>query len=131
MGGKLARPPELDATFLRAFAAFSCPRADQLPLKFGKTAEYRQHQSTVRGGGVGPGVPQRSEAGAALGYGIDHVEQVPIQLPTQPGRIVVGSVSHAVFGEADETARIHPPRGVRRDRAEGNSLDGSHLRVRM
>ena len=76
MRGQLEAPPELDAPGLRPLAALARAGADQLPLELGKPREHRQHQPTMRGGGVCPGVPERAEGGPALGDGAQGVEQV-------------------------------------------------------
>ena len=50
---------------------------DQLPLEVFHAAKDGQHQPAVRGGGVGPAVPEGSELGALLGDGREDIQQVP------------------------------------------------------
>src|SRR5829696_6697693 len=51
---------------LRALAPLARARPDQFALELGQTAEHRQHQSAVRGRGIGPSVVQRPEEGIAI-----------------------------------------------------------------
>jgi hypothetical protein len=46
---------------------------DELALELSQAAKNRQHQPSVRRGGIRPGIGQRLEASASLG---DHVEDV-------------------------------------------------------
>jgi hypothetical protein len=59
-----------------ALTAFPGAGSDKLSLEFGEAAEHRQHQPAMRRGGIGPRVPERAEAGAALGDVGKDVEQV-------------------------------------------------------
>ena len=63
-GGRCARP------------AFAGPCLDQFLLKFGQTAQDRQHQPAVRRGGIGPCVGQRPEAGAALADLVQRIQKI-------------------------------------------------------
>jgi hypothetical protein len=48
----------LNSTLLRSFSAFACPGQDQMPFKFGKSAQHSQHQPPMRSGCVSPLVAQ-------------------------------------------------------------------------
>jgi hypothetical protein len=61
---QLRRTTELHTTGHRTGAAVTCPGEDQLALELGKSAQDRQHQPAMRGGGVRPCTVQRLEAGA-------------------------------------------------------------------
>ena len=51
---------------------------DQLPLEVFHAAKDGQHQPAVRGGAVGPAVPEGPEPGGALlGDGREGIQQVP------------------------------------------------------
>jgi hypothetical protein len=64
VGCQLRRTTELHTTGHRTGAAVTCPGEDQLALELGKSAQDRQHQPAMRGGGVRPCTVQRLEAGA-------------------------------------------------------------------
>jgi hypothetical protein len=58
----------------------SCPTfsrsPNQLALELGKPSENSQHQSTVRGGRVGPGVTKRSKSGTLLSELGQNIQQI-------------------------------------------------------
>jgi hypothetical protein len=58
-----------------AFPTFAGATTDQFPLKLGEAAQDRQHQPTVRRGGVRPGVPQGLESGSLVGDDTDQIEE--------------------------------------------------------
>jgi hypothetical protein len=78
----------------RLYAASDClgapltsPRPDQLALELGEAAQPSEHQATMGGGGVGPGIAQRPEPRLLLGDRREGVEQIPGRScqPVQPG----------------------------------------------
>src|SRR5271154_3883650 len=76
MKRELELPPEPNPSRLSSLAPFVGPGIDQLPFKLRKSAQHSQHQSTMRGCGVGPGVSQQSKSGASPRHAIEHVEQI-------------------------------------------------------
>src|SRR5882724_6109963 len=76
VGGELRAAAKSDATRLRAGASLAGTGADQLTLKLSQAAEDGEHQASVRGRGVCPGIAQRCEPGACGGDGGKRVEQV-------------------------------------------------------
>ena len=64
------------AALLGALPALARPGADQFTLELGQPAEHCQHQSAVSDRGIGPGVLEALEPGAAFGDRRNDVEQV-------------------------------------------------------
>ena len=52
------------------------PDPDQLALKLRQPSQHRQHQPTVRGGGIGPGVGQRAEPRPLVGNSPKGVQEI-------------------------------------------------------
>lgn len=99
---KLEGAPHLPACGLGARTALARAGADQLALELCKARQHRQHEPTVRGGGVGPGVAERAEHGALLGDAAEDVEQVPCRArqPVEPGH------QHHVAGREGREASV-------------------------
>ena len=74
---QLRLAPEPNATLLGPLPSLARPRADQLALELGQSAEHRQHEATMSRRRVGPGVPERSKGGALFAQRIEDVQQVP------------------------------------------------------
>lgn len=65
-----------DPAFPGPAQALAGPGPDQLALELREAAEDRHHEAAVRGGGIGPRVGERPEAGAAFGDLLEDVQQV-------------------------------------------------------
>lgn len=76
MRGELGFAAELDTARFCAGASLTSAGADQFALELSKTAQYGQHQSTVRRRGVGPRIAERTEARFLIGNRGKGVEQV-------------------------------------------------------
>jgi hypothetical protein len=59
-----------------AALAFGCPVADQIALQVGKASEYREHQASGAGAGVGPRFRQGSERRLGVHDSLDDAEEV-------------------------------------------------------
>src|SRR2546428_140997 len=76
VGGELWAATESNASCLRAGASLAGAGADKFTFKFSQSAENREHQASVRGRGVCPGIAKRFEPGSFGGDGGERVEQV-------------------------------------------------------
>jgi hypothetical protein len=76
MAGQLGLATEDNPPRLCSLAALagSCP--NQFPFKLSQSAQYGQHQSTVRCCRVGPRIPQGFEPGAFFGNRPQQIEQI-------------------------------------------------------
>ena len=61
---------------LRALPSLPRSRADQFTLELSQSAQYGQHQPTVRCCRVGPRVPQGFEPGALFANSPEQIEQI-------------------------------------------------------
>jgi hypothetical protein len=60
---ELRTPAKDDTTRDGACASLPRPAPNQFTLELSKAAQDRKHQPTVRGGGIGPQIPERSKTG--------------------------------------------------------------------
>src|SRR4051812_38401813 len=76
MRRQLRFSPKPHAVCLGPRASFTRPCADQLTLELRKTSQYRQHQPSVRGGSVGPGIIQRPKARTLPPDLVQHIQEI-------------------------------------------------------
>jgi len=76
MRGELELAAKLHTPRLRALPAFISARKDQVTLELRQPSKDRQHQSSVRRGGVGPSVRQRPEPRTSRRHSVEGVQQV-------------------------------------------------------
>ena len=76
MMGQLAGTAKFHPSRLSALATLAGVGADQFTLELCEPAEDRQHEASVRRGGISPCIFQRAKPGPTLGNVIQHVEKI-------------------------------------------------------
>jgi hypothetical protein len=60
----------------RSLSPFAGPGQDQRSFELSKATEYREHEPTMRRGGISPSIGERSKASTGLRYCVQDVEKV-------------------------------------------------------
>jgi hypothetical protein len=66
----------VNASGLSSLATFTCPGSDQFPFELSQSAQDRQHQSAMRGCGVGPGIGQGFKASPSPGDRVEDIQEI-------------------------------------------------------
>lgn len=74
---QLGLTPHEDAPGLRTLSSLPGTGPDQLALKLSQTAQDREHEPPVRCRGIRPDIPQRPEASALFGNGVEQIQEIP------------------------------------------------------
>src|SRR5438045_4145218 len=76
MWGEFRSTAEPYAAGFRPCPPLASSRTDQFALELGEPAQDGQHQATMRGGGIRPGIAERTETGTFAGDCRERVQKI-------------------------------------------------------
>jgi hypothetical protein len=77
MASQLRSTPHDDATSYCTLTPLPGAAPDQVALKLSQAAQDGQHEASVRGRGVSPGIPQRFEPSALVSNSAEDIQEIP------------------------------------------------------